>query len=575
MKEKSSSSSSSRLHKMYLLHENEFDKYKDEIEGEKYLSKLDKDMKMVLRNKRFSPYKKWTLYNQILTRYSTYKKYLMEQHRAKMANADSADTSPSAAFDKNNSASSSSPSSYSNIIHNDNSFHDAVDEFQTPPLIKSLREKNKTRTRDAGSQVNASTREISSQVTPYRFDEKIIGDSSSPRLKLLSMPASPADDYDDDEIMEISSDSSPNISLLSPSALRHRDLERTMASITPIARLNKSQRVQNAFRSQGGFPNHTKMLTLKANEEEGREEEKLEEIVLPKTKIDEDFLTTETKDGVALSFPLSDLYVDDIESVKQQLMTLHSEIDEETKEIDGSSKKLHQPKYTIDRLEDGQFAISFKNERQIVSKNVADFVENILEHDRQTAKNKKLKEIVAQAKREYTQKMKEQRMKQPSMTSMLSTSRASALSTPKISDARGKKRSSANLTTLSKAASASLQPAQRKRLRDVRTDSPMEISYSTRATSSPLSTSASHSSATTTTTTTPPKSTKKSAKKKSASQKSKGKMRSTTMDEHMRKTKAPFTARSLRFDMMRDANQSGKGARIYDMNTFLSTWKTI
>lgn len=66
------------LQKMYLLTEPAFKKVKQEIDNEKYLSSLDKELKNVLYNQKLPNYKKWLKYKQILAQYFNFRKFLEE-----------------------------------------------------------------------------------------------------------------------------------------------------------------------------------------------------------------------------------------------------------------------------------------------------------------------------------------------------------------------------------------------------------------------------------------------------------------------------------------------------------------
>lgn len=66
-----------QLQKMYLLTEPAFRRYKQEVDEEKYLSSLDREMKKVLRQKTHN-YKKWIMYSNLLRRYFDFKKFMDE-----------------------------------------------------------------------------------------------------------------------------------------------------------------------------------------------------------------------------------------------------------------------------------------------------------------------------------------------------------------------------------------------------------------------------------------------------------------------------------------------------------------
>lgn len=49
---------------------------KTELDNEKYLSSLDKDMKQILNNTSLPDYKKWLKYKQALSKYFDFKRFL-------------------------------------------------------------------------------------------------------------------------------------------------------------------------------------------------------------------------------------------------------------------------------------------------------------------------------------------------------------------------------------------------------------------------------------------------------------------------------------------------------------------
>lgn len=66
------------LQKIFLLNEPTFNKVKEELDNEKYLSELDKQLKLVLNDKRLLPYKKWLKYKDLLIRFANFKSFLNE-----------------------------------------------------------------------------------------------------------------------------------------------------------------------------------------------------------------------------------------------------------------------------------------------------------------------------------------------------------------------------------------------------------------------------------------------------------------------------------------------------------------
>lgn len=66
------------LRKMYLLTEPAFKRIKEKIDGEKYLSDLDKQLKTILYDKNIPPYKKWLKYKDMLIKFANLKKFLKD-----------------------------------------------------------------------------------------------------------------------------------------------------------------------------------------------------------------------------------------------------------------------------------------------------------------------------------------------------------------------------------------------------------------------------------------------------------------------------------------------------------------
>lgn len=66
------------LHKMYLLSEPAFKHVKDEIDNQKYLNDLDKELKKVLYNKHLPKYKKWLRYKHLLDQFTNFKRFIHE-----------------------------------------------------------------------------------------------------------------------------------------------------------------------------------------------------------------------------------------------------------------------------------------------------------------------------------------------------------------------------------------------------------------------------------------------------------------------------------------------------------------
>lgn len=66
------------LQKMYLLNEPAFERVKYEIDNEKYLTTLDRDLKKILYNSKIPAYRKWLQYREILAQYFNFQKFLKE-----------------------------------------------------------------------------------------------------------------------------------------------------------------------------------------------------------------------------------------------------------------------------------------------------------------------------------------------------------------------------------------------------------------------------------------------------------------------------------------------------------------
>lgn len=66
-----------KLQRMYLLNEPAFKKYKEELDSERYLTSLDRELKKILGEKTPS-YKKWLKYKDALIRYTDFKRMLTE-----------------------------------------------------------------------------------------------------------------------------------------------------------------------------------------------------------------------------------------------------------------------------------------------------------------------------------------------------------------------------------------------------------------------------------------------------------------------------------------------------------------
>lgn len=66
------------LQKMFLMTEPAFKNIKQEIDNEKYLNEMDKQLKTILFNKRIPPYKKWLIYKDLLVRHGNFKQFLKE-----------------------------------------------------------------------------------------------------------------------------------------------------------------------------------------------------------------------------------------------------------------------------------------------------------------------------------------------------------------------------------------------------------------------------------------------------------------------------------------------------------------
>lgn len=63
---------------MYLLNEPAFERIKYEIDNEKYLTTLDRDLKKLLYNSKIPAYKKWLQYREILAQYFNFQHFLKE-----------------------------------------------------------------------------------------------------------------------------------------------------------------------------------------------------------------------------------------------------------------------------------------------------------------------------------------------------------------------------------------------------------------------------------------------------------------------------------------------------------------
>lgn len=71
------------LQRMFLLTEPAFKRAKESIDGEKYLSELDKGMRLVLNDRKLAPHKRYLKYLDLVVRRDTLKKFLNE---SKVAN---------------------------------------------------------------------------------------------------------------------------------------------------------------------------------------------------------------------------------------------------------------------------------------------------------------------------------------------------------------------------------------------------------------------------------------------------------------------------------------------------------
>lgn len=66
------------LQKMYIFNEPAFRKVRHEIDNEKYLSDLDKELKQVLYDRKTPKYRKWLQYKEILTQYFNFRNFMNE-----------------------------------------------------------------------------------------------------------------------------------------------------------------------------------------------------------------------------------------------------------------------------------------------------------------------------------------------------------------------------------------------------------------------------------------------------------------------------------------------------------------
>lgn len=67
-----------KLRQMFLLTEPAFKKYKEQLDNDKYLSLLDKEMKKIMSDRKTPVYKKWLKYNDAFVRFADFKKMLAE-----------------------------------------------------------------------------------------------------------------------------------------------------------------------------------------------------------------------------------------------------------------------------------------------------------------------------------------------------------------------------------------------------------------------------------------------------------------------------------------------------------------
>lgn len=72
-----------KLRRMFLLTEPAFKKVKQELDNEKYLSVLEKEMKKIMMNRQLPMYKKWLQYNNAFIRFADFKKLLAESRHHK------------------------------------------------------------------------------------------------------------------------------------------------------------------------------------------------------------------------------------------------------------------------------------------------------------------------------------------------------------------------------------------------------------------------------------------------------------------------------------------------------------
>lgn len=66
------------LRRMFLLNESAFQNVKHEIDNEKYLSSMDRDLKKILMNNKLPDYKKWLQYRELLAKYLNFRDFLKE-----------------------------------------------------------------------------------------------------------------------------------------------------------------------------------------------------------------------------------------------------------------------------------------------------------------------------------------------------------------------------------------------------------------------------------------------------------------------------------------------------------------
>lgn len=77
-KSRDSKAAKNALQKMYLLSEPAFRKMKEDLDAEKFLDTLDKQLKSILYNNKLPSYIKWLKYKNVLNRYANFKKFLTE-----------------------------------------------------------------------------------------------------------------------------------------------------------------------------------------------------------------------------------------------------------------------------------------------------------------------------------------------------------------------------------------------------------------------------------------------------------------------------------------------------------------